>query len=225
MPAHLARPDGLIFDLDGTLVDTVQERIDGWVEALGAFGLPTTAEAVGPMIGIDGKRLAREVAQQHGRALSDAEVEAIDHAAGEAFDRRNQAPQPLPGLADVLAVHLAAAGYTPVVAHDGLEALYALERAVPAAVVLDLHLPRVSGFRLLQLLRQDQGAPPVPVLVLTALSFGEARDALRAGADAFLTKPFRPADVVAQAERLIAGARQRATGPQRAAPAPVTAGA
>jgi len=90
MPEHLARPDGLIFDLDGTLVDTVRKRIDGWVEALGAFGLSTTAQAVGPMIGMDGKRLAREVAQQDGRALSDAEVEAIDHAAGEAFDRRNE---------------------------------------------------------------------------------------------------------------------------------------
>ena len=103
MPEHLARPDGLIFDLDGTLVDTVRKRIDGWVEALGAFGLWTTAQAVGPMIGMDGRRLAREVAQQGGRTLSDVEVEAIDHAAGEAFDRRNEEPQPLPGLADILA--------------------------------------------------------------------------------------------------------------------------
>jgi DNA-binding response OmpR family regulator len=111
-----------------------------------------------------------------------------------------------PGLADVLAVHLAAAGYAPVVAHDGLEALYALEQWTPAVVLLDLHLPRVSGFRLLQLLRPGGAAPRVPVLVLTALSFGEAREALRAGADAFLTKPFRPADVVAQVARLLAGA-------------------
>ena len=124
-----------------------------------------------------------------------------------------------PGLAEVLAVHLAAAGYAPVVARDGLEALAALERAAPAAVLLDLQLPRVSGFRLLQLLRPGGGAPRVPVVVLSALSFGEARDALRAGADAFLTKPFRPAEAVAQAERLIAAARRA---PPRAAPAPGT---
>jgi HAD superfamily hydrolase (TIGR01509 family) len=103
MPANMPRPDGVIFDLDGTLVDTVKKRIDGWVEALGAAGLPTTPAAVGPMIGMDGKRLAREVAANAGRSLSDHEVEAIDHAAGEAFDRRNREPQPLPGLSEALA--------------------------------------------------------------------------------------------------------------------------
>jgi len=103
MPTDLPRPDGLIFDLDGTLVDTVQQRIDGWVEALGGFGLATTAAEVGPMIGMDGKRLAREVARNAGRTLSEEEVEAADHAAGEAFDRRNRDPEPLPGLDDALA--------------------------------------------------------------------------------------------------------------------------
>jgi len=103
MPTDLPRPDGLIFDLDGTLVDTVQNRIDGWVEALAGFGLTTTAAEVGPMIGMDGKRLAREVARNAGRTLSEEEVEAADHAAGEAFDRRNRDPEPLPGLDDALA--------------------------------------------------------------------------------------------------------------------------
>jgi HAD superfamily hydrolase (TIGR01509 family) len=103
MPPDLPRPKGVIFDLDGTLVDTVGKRIAGWVEALGAAGLQTGAAEVGPMIGMDGKRLAREVAAHAGRTLSDHEVESIDHAAGEAFDRRNHDPQPLPGLSDALA--------------------------------------------------------------------------------------------------------------------------
>jgi HAD superfamily hydrolase (TIGR01509 family) len=103
MPTDLPRPDGLIFDLDGTLVDTVHRRIDGWVEALNAAGLPATAGEIGPLIGMDGKRLARELAASAGRTLSEDEVEAIDHAAGEAFDRRNKAPEPLPGLEDALA--------------------------------------------------------------------------------------------------------------------------
>jgi HAD superfamily hydrolase (TIGR01509 family) len=103
MPTNLPRPQGLIFDLDGTLVDTVRKRIDGWVEALGAAGLATSADEVGPMIGMDGKRLAREVAAHAGRTLSDEDVETIDHAAGEGFDRRNHAPEPLPGLSEALA--------------------------------------------------------------------------------------------------------------------------
>jgi HAD superfamily hydrolase (TIGR01509 family) len=103
VPLELPRPDGLIFDLDGTLVDTVQARIDGWVEALASAGLGTSAEEVGPLIGMDGKRLAREIAQKAGRSLSEDETEAVDHAAGAAFDRRNTSPRPLPGLREMLA--------------------------------------------------------------------------------------------------------------------------
>ena len=101
--AQLTRPAGLIFDLDGTLVDTVGARIDGWVEVLSGEGLEATPEQVGPMIGMDGKRLAREVAAANGRELDDGAAERIDRAAGEAFDRRNTAPRTLPGLASVLA--------------------------------------------------------------------------------------------------------------------------
>ena len=99
----LGRPEGLVFDLDGTLVDTVAARIAGWIEALGEAGIATTTAQVGSMIGMDGKRLTREVARRAGRAPSDDEVESIDRAAGAAFDRRNARPRPLPGLAETLA--------------------------------------------------------------------------------------------------------------------------
>ena len=102
MPNDLSRPDGLIFDLDGTLVDTVQKRIEGWVEALGEAGFETSQAEIGPMIGMDGKRLAREIAANGGRELSEEDTESIDHAAGEAFNRRNREPVPLPGLAETL---------------------------------------------------------------------------------------------------------------------------
>jgi HAD superfamily hydrolase (TIGR01509 family) len=101
--SDLPRPEGLIFDLDGTLVDTVRARIDGWVEALGKFGLEASAQDIAPMIGMDGKRLAMEIGQRAGRSLSEDETEAIDHAAGAAFDERNHEPRPLPGLTDALA--------------------------------------------------------------------------------------------------------------------------
>jgi HAD superfamily hydrolase (TIGR01509 family) len=101
--AELVRPVGLIFDLDGTLVDTVPARIDGWVEVLSAEGFEVSRAEVGPKIGMDGRRLAREVAAANGRELDDQAAERIDRAAGEAFDRRNTAPRTLPGLASVLA--------------------------------------------------------------------------------------------------------------------------
>jgi HAD superfamily hydrolase (TIGR01509 family) len=100
---ELASPAALLFDLDGTLVDTVRARIGGWVEALSAEGFRVTEEQIGPMIGMDGKRLAREVAAADGRTITDADVERIDKAAGAAFDRRNTAPRPLPGFDELLA--------------------------------------------------------------------------------------------------------------------------
>ena len=98
MPTALPHPGGLIFDLDGTLVDTVSARIDGWVEALTAVGIKATPEQIAPKIGMDGRRLAREVAADDARELSDHEVEETDKAAGEAFDRRNGSPRALPGV-------------------------------------------------------------------------------------------------------------------------------
>lgn len=102
-PISLPRPAGVAFDLDGTLVDTVDARIEGWLEALEAAGIATAREQIAPMIGMDGKRLAREVAAANGRDLEDGETEAIDRAAGEAFDRRNHEPRPLAGAKSILA--------------------------------------------------------------------------------------------------------------------------
>ncbi len=109
-----------------------------------------------------------------------------------------------PGLAEILALNLSASGYEPVVVHDGLEALYALDRATPRAVLLDLHIPQVSGFRLIQLLKQRPETPQVPVIVITALSFQEAEEAVRTGADDFITKPFLPEEVVRRVDSILA---------------------
>jgi DNA-binding response OmpR family regulator len=116
-----------------------------------------------------------------------------------------------PGLADVLALHLRVAGYDPMVARDGLEALYTLDQVTPRAILLDLQLPQVSGFRVLDILKQRVELARVPVLVLTALSFSEAKGAALAGVTAFITKPFHPAKVVEQVERLLHDSRPTAT--------------
>jgi DNA-binding response OmpR family regulator len=102
------------------------------------------------------------------------------------------------------ATQLRAAGFGVRTVADGLEALYALDRERPDVVVLDLLLPRVSGFRVLHLLKRCRpGTIPPPVLVLTALSFDEAWDAVRDGADDIATGPLAPADLVARVTRLL----------------------
>ena len=98
----LPDPSALIFDLDGTLVDTVEQRIVAWLRTFEEIGLPAEREHVARLIGADGKRLAREVAAVAGRNLDDERAEAIDRRAGEVYGTLNTDPQPLPGVRPLL---------------------------------------------------------------------------------------------------------------------------
>jgi HAD superfamily hydrolase (TIGR01509 family) len=101
--ADLPSPGAVLFDLDGTLVDTVESRIAAWLAALEEAGLPTTHERLGPLIGVDGKRLAREIAALGGVALDEDRAEKIDKRSGEIYERVNRSPAPLPGVRQLVA--------------------------------------------------------------------------------------------------------------------------
>ena len=101
-PALDHAPTALIFDLDGTLVDTVDTRIRAWLSVFKEFDIPATRELVAPMIGIDGKRLARDAAEAAGRSLPPGEDEEIDRRCGEIYESLNRDPQPLPGARELL---------------------------------------------------------------------------------------------------------------------------
>jgi HAD superfamily hydrolase (TIGR01509 family) len=100
---RLPLPRAVLFDLDGTLVDTVEVRITAWVEAFGAAGLRTDRAALAPLIGLDGKRLAREVAALAGAPIDEARSEEIDRESGEIYERLNRDPRPLPGIGRLIA--------------------------------------------------------------------------------------------------------------------------
>jgi HAD superfamily hydrolase (TIGR01509 family) len=95
-------PEAVLFDLDGTLVDTVATRIEAWLEALADVGLPATRDQLAPLIGVDGKRLAREIAALAGRPIDEARSEEIDRRSGEIYERLNRSPRPLPGVRRVV---------------------------------------------------------------------------------------------------------------------------
>jgi HAD superfamily hydrolase (TIGR01509 family) len=90
------RPAAIVFDLDGTLVDTVGARIDAWQAAFAERGLVVSRTRLEPMIGMDGRRLAAEVTEDEDSA------EEVDRRAGELFDERNRDPRPLPGARGLL---------------------------------------------------------------------------------------------------------------------------
>jgi HAD superfamily hydrolase (TIGR01509 family) len=100
----LQAPLAALFDLDGTLVDTVETRIASWERALADAGLPTGRDRLAPLIGLDGKRLATEIAALAGLPIDDARAEEIDRASGEIYEQLNREPRPLPGLERLVAV-------------------------------------------------------------------------------------------------------------------------
>ena len=163
-PDQLPAPAGIAFDLDGTLVDTVGARIDSWLEALAAAGMRTSRDEVAPMIGMDGKRLAREVAEANQRRITNDEVEKIDSAAGEAFDRLNMSPRPLPGASDLLRA-LEARGLRWVIATSSraeqvTRSVAALGLAVPPTIVDGSQVKRAKPAPDLLLLAAERlGAP------------------------------------------------------------------
>ena len=101
MPS-LPRPDAVLLDLDGTLVDTVEIRIRAWLATFPEFGLPATRAQVAPLIGSDGRRLAREVAAAASVPIDDERAEEIDRRAGEVYESLNSDPRPLPGARALL---------------------------------------------------------------------------------------------------------------------------
>jgi HAD superfamily hydrolase (TIGR01509 family) len=98
----LSRPDAVVFDLDGTLVDTVGTRIRAWLQTFVEEGIPADERHVAELIGSDGKRLAREVAARAGLQIDGARAERIDRRSGEIYGALNTDPRPLPGVAAAL---------------------------------------------------------------------------------------------------------------------------
>ena len=97
----------------------------------------------------------------------------------------------------LVAYHLAKGGYRVSTASTGAEALQAAREERPALVVLDLMLPGMSGFDVLEQLRASDNTRDVAVLMLTARR--EEADRIRGlslGADDYLAKPFSPQELV-----------------------------
>jgi HAD superfamily hydrolase (TIGR01549 family) len=93
----------LIFDLDGTLIDTVYAHVFAWQRALAEAGLPIEGWRIHRRIGMSGGLFTRGVSRVLGRPLSDREVEEIQRRHGELFRELVPERRPLPGAVDLLA--------------------------------------------------------------------------------------------------------------------------
>jgi HAD superfamily hydrolase (TIGR01509 family) len=92
----------LIFDLDGTLVDTVYAHVFAWQRALAESGMPLEGWKIHRRIGMSGGLFTRAVAREVGRPLDAEETEAIQFRHGELFRELLPERRPLPGAVELL---------------------------------------------------------------------------------------------------------------------------
>lgn len=105
-------------------------------------------------------------------------------------------------LTDALAKGLKHEGFDVDIAHDGLDGLWRAREGTFDAIVLDVMLPGMNGFRVCQTLRQESVTTPILMLTVKSGESDEA-DALDLGADDYLTKPFSFVVLVARLRALL----------------------
>lgn len=119
-------------------------------------------------------------------------------------------------LLDLISFTLRHAGYLPIGAADGAEALTLFAREEPDLVILDVNLPHYDGFEVCRRMRAETDTP---IMLLTARTDEDSQvQGLDLGADDYLTKPFSPRTLRARVRALL----RRTAGEK--APAPLASG-
>jgi DNA-binding response OmpR family regulator len=108
------------------------------------------------------------------------------------------------GVRDLIRARLSEVGWDVHTAHNGLEALDRLRGLSPDALILDINMPLLDGFGVLDAMREDEKVRRVRVLVLTARhAAADVKRAMSLGAKDFLAKPFNDGQLLARVARLL----------------------
>jgi DNA-binding response OmpR family regulator len=111
-------------------------------------------------------------------------------------------------ILELLETVLQRAGFGPIAAADGEEALRLARERLPRACILDVVMPGLGGLDVLRALRSEPATADIPVLMLSAsVQNPDMEAALKAGATDYLTKPFSYADLLDRLTRALDGRR------------------
>ena len=94
----------VLFDLDGTLLDSVYQRVLAWKEALESAGIPLSVWRIHRRIGMSGGLFVRALVRETGREISQDEANRLRKLHQEAYTRRVPEVRPLPGAQELLTV-------------------------------------------------------------------------------------------------------------------------
>ena len=105
---------------------------------------------------------------------------------------------------ELLQAYLEGMGCELSAAYDGLSALEAVRQRAPDLVLLDVMMPRMSGFEVCHRLKSDPGTRDIPILMVTALNeVGDVERGAEAGTDDFLSKPFNKVELLTRVRTLL----------------------
>ncbi|MCD9878073.1 response regulator [Streptomyces guryensis] len=106
-------------------------------------------------------------------------------------------------IRQLIRVNLELEGFEVVTAADGAECLEVVHQVRPDAVTLDVVMPRLDGLRTAARLRSDPRTRDLPLAIVSACTSYEVEAGLDVGVEAFLAKPFEPAELVRLVHQLI----------------------
>jgi CheY-like chemotaxis protein len=110
-----------------------------------------------------------------------------------------------PQVLKLLRVNFELEGYEVIDAASGPEALKAARKTRPDVIVSDVSMPGMDGFELIEHLREDPKTGGIPIVLCSAKAQrSDVVNGTRAGADAYVTKPFDPQDLLDTVERVLA---------------------
>ena len=104
---------------------------------------------------------------------------------------------------ELLRLLLVAADYQVLEARNGAECLELAREAHPDLIMVDLSMPILDGWKTLQALRADEQTASIPCIAVTAHGESDRERALETGFDAYLSKPFRGAELVDTIKKLL----------------------
>jgi DNA-binding response OmpR family regulator len=101
-------------------------------------------------------------------------------------------------------VMLTKLGFSVDVAYDGEEALEKVNSFAPDLILLDLLMPKLSGFQVAEILKRDEDTREIPIVVLSAVSdIKDKVDMLELGIEDYITKPFNFVEILARIRNIL----------------------
>lgn len=182
----------------------------------GSQGEHLSPNQAGALIGVTGEAVKQWIYQLKLPAtklpngywrIRRTDLERFVQARGEAARKRILLASDDKKLSAAACKAIDAAGYRAIVAHNDIDALLKAAENRPALLIIDLTVRTFDGWRLSAEMRKTQGTRKLPIIFLGAhtVEAGEAAQALKAGAQAFLRKPLDVGLLCSEIEHIFAG--------------------